>query len=180
MVTPLWNHVIAIENPTLAIIGLPFYVCAFSMFDLQVQAQILLRNTTITIHNIKKKKKSSQVRFVLRFWLKERALPSREEMLRAEAIEKDVRFNKDGFTKRQFHMMGPLQGSYYDLLANAADLERLPPVLTKLHNESSNRFLDDLVHYREDRYRIVDDENYEKIDVWYIGWRDNWPTRLVI
>lgn len=37
MVTPLWKHMISIENPTLALIGLPFYVCAFSMFDLQVR-----------------------------------------------------------------------------------------------------------------------------------------------
>lgn len=36
MVTPLWKHLVSIENPTLALIGLPFYVCAFSMFDLQV------------------------------------------------------------------------------------------------------------------------------------------------
>ncbi|XP_018337440.1 PREDICTED: senecionine N-oxygenase-like, partial [Trachymyrmex septentrionalis] len=35
MVTHLWKHLVCIENPTLALIGLPFYVCAFSMFDLQ-------------------------------------------------------------------------------------------------------------------------------------------------
>ncbi|OXU22776.1 hypothetical protein TSAR_011662 [Trichomalopsis sarcophagae] len=139
MVTPLWKHVIAIEKPTLAFIGLPFYVCAFSMFDLQA-------------------------RFVLRFWLKQRDLPSREAMLADEKREMDDRFNKRGFTKRQFHMMGPLQGDYYDDLADTAAIERLPPVLTKLHNESSNRFLDDLVHYREDRYRIIDSENYIQLD----------------
>uniref|UniRef100_A0A0C9QK99 Flavin-containing monooxygenase n=1 Tax=Fopius arisanus TaxID=64838 RepID=A0A0C9QK99_9HYME len=37
MVTPLWKHLLSVENPTLALIGLPFYVCAFSMFDLQVR-----------------------------------------------------------------------------------------------------------------------------------------------
>lgn len=37
MVTPLWKHLVSIENPTLVFIGIPFYVCAFSMFDLQVR-----------------------------------------------------------------------------------------------------------------------------------------------
>lgn len=40
MVTPLWKHLVAIENPSLGIVGLPFYVCAFSMFDLQVTFEI--------------------------------------------------------------------------------------------------------------------------------------------
>lgn len=85
-------------------------------------------------------------------------------MLADERKEIDDRFNKRGFTKRQFHMMGPLQGEYYDDIADTAAIERLPPVLTKLHNESSHRFLDDLVHYREDRYRIIDSENYIQLD----------------
>ncbi|KAJ8682282.1 hypothetical protein QAD02_018074 [Eretmocerus hayati] len=139
MVNPLWKHVIAIENPTLALIGLPFYVCAFSMFDLQT-------------------------RFVLRFWLGKKNLPSREQMLQEVHDEEEQR-RSQGLGKRQFHMMGPLQGNYYDELADAAELARLPPVLTKLHNESSKRFLDDLVHYREDIYRILDNENFIQVDV---------------
>lgn len=35
-VQPLYKHLINIEHPTMAIVGLPFYVCAFIMFDLQV------------------------------------------------------------------------------------------------------------------------------------------------
>lgn len=62
--------------------------------------------------------------------------------------------------------MGTEQGEYYDNLANTAGITRLPPVLTKLHNESSKRFLDDLVHYREDRYRIIDDYNY--VQLWIL------------
>ncbi|XP_011497965.1 PREDICTED: flavin-containing monooxygenase FMO GS-OX4-like [Ceratosolen solmsi marchali] len=139
MITPLWKHVIAIENPTLVFIGIPFYVCAFSMFDLQV-------------------------RFVLRYLNKEKELPTRDSMLLDESQEKNSRFNIRGFTKRQFHMMGPLQAEYYDDLADTANIERLLPVLSKLHNESSDRFLDDLVHYRDDRYKIIDNENYQQLN----------------
>nr|XP_050860583.1 flavin-containing monooxygenase 2-like isoform X3 [Vespula vulgaris] len=137
MVTPLWKHLVSIENPTLAIVGLPFYVCAFSMFDLQI-------------------------RFLSRFWHGEKTFPEKAMMLQEESEELERRI-KNGLSKRHFHMMGMEQGQYYDDLANTAGITRLPPVLVKLHNESSKRFLDDLVHYREDRYRIIDDYNYVQL-----------------
>lgn len=80
-------------------------------------------------------------------------------MLLSETNELEER-TKKGLQKKHFHMMGPEQGDYYNSLANLAGIETLPPVLTKLHNESSKRFLDDLVHYREDRYKIIDDYDY--------------------
>ncbi|XP_006622656.1 senecionine N-oxygenase-like [Apis dorsata] len=134
MVTPLWKHLISIENPTLALIGLPFYVCAFSMFDLQV-------------------------RFVLRYWSGKKDFPPKTDMLKDETQELESR-KKEGLQKRHFHMMGFKQDCYYDDLANTAGITPLPPVLTKLHNESSLLFLDDLVHYREKRYKIIDDYNF--------------------
>lgn len=137
MVTPLWKHLVSIENPTLALIGLPFYVCAFSMFDLQV-------------------------RFLMTFWLNKKKLPSKEIMLAEEAAEL-ARKQQQGLSKRHFHMMGPEQGHYYDDLAKTAGINSLPPVLTALHNDSSTRFEEDLVHYREDRYKIIDDFNYIKL-----------------
>lgn len=63
-------------------------------------------------------------------------------------------------TNRQAHMMGPLQNSYYDALSSTAKLDFIAPVFTNLHNESSRRFLEDLVHFREDAYKIVDDNTF--------------------
>lgn len=40
-VQPLYKHLIHIEHPTLALVGLPFYVCANSLFDLQVSLNAL-------------------------------------------------------------------------------------------------------------------------------------------
>ncbi|CAL7946422.1 unnamed protein product [Xylocopa violacea] len=134
MVTPLWKHLISIENPTLALVGLPFYVCAFNMFDLQV-------------------------RFVLQYWSGKKDFPSKADMLQEEADELRRR-QEEGLQKRHFHMMGYNQDRYYNDLANTAGITPLPPVLTKLHNESSMRFLDNLVHYRESRYKIIDDYNF--------------------
>ena len=83
-------------------------------------------------------------------------------MLRSEA-EEAARRAERGLQKRHFHMMGPEQEHYYSDLANVAGITPLPPVLSKLHNESSMRFLKDLVHFREDRYKIIDDYNFVQL-----------------
>jgi len=83
-------------------------------------------------------------------------------MLHSEAEEVAKRAER-GLQKRHFHMMGHEQGNYYNDLANIAGITPLPPVLTKLHNDSSMRFLDDLVNYRQDRYKILDDYNFVQL-----------------
>lgn len=35
-VEPLYKHLVNIRHPSMCLIGVPYYVCAFSMFDLQV------------------------------------------------------------------------------------------------------------------------------------------------
>ncbi|KAG8225696.1 hypothetical protein J437_LFUL001729 [Ladona fulva] len=136
-VRPLYKHLIHTRFPTLCFVGLPFYVCAFSLCDLQS-------------------------RFFLRILDGSLKLPSTEEM-DADADEEIERRRKCGLGRRQAHMMGPLQGDYYDDLAKTAGIQGIPPVMTKLHNESSQRFLDDLVNYRNDVYRILDSENFVQV-----------------
>lgn len=137
-VQPLYKHLIHMDHTTLCLVGLPYYVCAFTMFDLQV-------------------------RFFLKTLSGEVSLPSKEEMIQDSEKETAKRREK-GLKKKQFHMMGPMQDEYYDSLSEAARLPRIPPVMTKLHNESSQRFLDDLVNYRNDVYRIIDDSTYVKVN----------------
>ncbi|XP_070493552.1 senecionine N-oxygenase [Chironomus tepperi] len=136
-VRPLYKHCLSITRPSLGFIGLPFYVCATQMFDLQA-------------------------RFCLKFINKEKELPSKEEMMQDFRDEMNKRTTK-GLKKHQFHMMGPEQNKYYDDLARTADIEPLKPVITKLHNWSSMRFLDDLTNFRKDVFRILDDETFIKV-----------------
>ncbi|XP_055312743.1 uncharacterized protein LOC129574582 [Sitodiplosis mosellana] len=136
-VKPLYKHCININHPTMALIGVPFYVCASQMFDLQV-------------------------RFVMKYFSKQLQLPSKKEMLKDTQDEMEKRWAL-GLKKRQAHMMGPAQNDYYDDLAKTAGIDNLKPVMTKLHNDSSERFLDDLVNFRKDIYRIIDDETFIKI-----------------
>jgi dimethylaniline monooxygenase (N-oxide forming) len=133
-VTPLYKHVINIFHPTMAFIGLPFYVCAMQMFDLQV-------------------------RFFLTFLTDRKTLPSREEMMVDTRRETEDRSQK-GYKRKQFHMMGPIQLGYYEDLARIAGIEGIKPVLAKLHTESGVRFKKNLFNFRDFKYRIVNDENF--------------------
>lgn len=90
-------------------------------------------------------------------------LPTKETM--REDTEKDMRARwRRGYTKRQAHMMGPDQRTYYDDLALAANTSPIPPVIVKLRDESVKRLYDDLINFRKYRYQIIDDENFVKVN----------------
>jgi dimethylaniline monooxygenase (N-oxide forming) len=137
-VRPLYKHCLSINRPSLGFIGLPFYVCAMQMFDLQT-------------------------RFCLTFMCGRKEMPSKESMMSDFERQMNERFARN-FKKHQAHMMGPEQNKYYDDLALTAGIVPLKPVITKLHNWSSRRFVDDLLNFRKDVVRIVDDENFVKVD----------------
>lgn len=136
-VRPLFKHCVNINRPSLGFIGLPFYVCATQMFDLQS-------------------------RLFLTFMTKRKSLPTKQKMLDDERSEMESRWRK-GLRKHQAHMMGPDQFKYYEELAAAAEIEPIKPVMAKLHNFSSLRFLDDLINFRKEVFRILDDETFIKI-----------------
>lgn len=133
-VEPLYKHVVNIHHPTMCFIGVPYYVCAFSMFDLQVRFYVRSMNGTFR-------------------------LPSTKEMEAHWEEEKRDRAAR-GFTKRQAHMMGPDQEKYYASLATEARTKELPSVLTKIREESTIRFMNNLKNYRRDVYKIIDDNTY--------------------
>ncbi|XP_022128722.1 senecionine N-oxygenase isoform X1 [Pieris rapae] len=136
-VEPLYKHLVNIHHPTMCFIGVPYYVCAFSMFDLQV-------------------------RYYVRSMTGVFKLPSSKEMIQHWEEEKLERAAR-GYTKRQAHMMGPDQERYYASLASEADTDNLPSVITKIREESSLRFLHNIQSYRQDVYKIIDDDTYEII-----------------
>ncbi|XP_053674895.1 senecionine N-oxygenase-like [Anopheles nili] len=134
-VRPLYKHLLNINRPTMAFIGLPFYVCASLMFDLQA-------------------------RFCVAFYNKSLPMPSKKEMLDDYEREMNERWSK-GLKKRQAHMMGAeYQRTYYRSLAERAKIEPIPEVMTNIHIDSSIRKKEDLQNYRDDVYRILDDETF--------------------
>lgn len=136
-IQPLYKHIIHIDRPTMCFIGIPFNVCAFQMFDLQ--ARYYCKSLTGSM-----------------------PLPSTEEMRLNTNQDIENRIAK-GYTKRQMHMMGPDQQSYYNDLAEDAQITPIPPVLVKLRDLSVKRLYDDLLNFREDQYKIIDENNFVKV-----------------
>lgn len=54
-----------------------------------------------------------------------------------------------------------VQERYYASLASEAGTKNLPSVISKIREESSIRFLHNLQNYRQDIYKIIDDDTYE-------------------
>ncbi|CAH0550216.1 unnamed protein product [Brassicogethes aeneus] len=137
-IQPLYKHMIHIERPTMSFIGIPFNVCAFQMFDLQA-------------------------RFFCKYISGSMALPSTEEM--REHTEQDMRSRwAKGYTKRQAHMMGPDQKSYYEDVAADANTTPIAPVIIKLRDQSVKRLYADILNFREDIYEILDNNNFVKVN----------------
>ncbi|KAH8260968.1 hypothetical protein KR044_001161, partial [Drosophila immigrans] len=134
----LYKQCINIRNPTMAIIGLPFYVCAAQMMDLQA-------------------------RFVLSYFYGSNELPSTKEMM-VDTMECMNKRWQAGYKKRQAHMLGENQMHYFTELANNAQIENIKPVMAKLHIESTKCFNENLLHFREDIFRLVDSETFEKLN----------------
>ncbi|KAJ3648311.1 hypothetical protein Zmor_020124 [Zophobas morio] len=128
-VNPLFKQVISIENPTLGFIGIPFTVCPFPLFDIQVRFFL----STLNGHY---------------------KLPSKEEMLKD--LEQTMA-KMSGKPIRKYHQLGEDQKNYFDELAEAANIRKVPPVIQSLYMRvRKNRNLNDC-------FRIIDDEKWEQI-----------------
>lgn len=137
-IKPLYKHIVNINYPTMGFVGIPFYVCTFHMFDLQARFFIATLNGTLQ-------------------------LPNKDDMQKDTDEEMAARWAR-GYSKRQAHLMGPAQEKYYADLASMADLKPIPPVMIKLHKESMRRLMEDFLNYRNDVYRIVDENNFVRLD----------------
>ncbi|XP_062558928.1 senecionine N-oxygenase-like isoform X1 [Armigeres subalbatus] len=135
-VKPLYKHILNINYPTMAFIGLPFLVCTTLMFDLQS-------------------------RFAIKYYSGEKPLPPREKMMDDYETEMNGRWER-GLKKRQAHMMGgEVQRAYYNDVAQTADIEPIPPVMIDMHIASHRRKNEDLSGYRNDVFRVLDGKNFE-------------------
>lgn len=138
-VQSLYKHCINIRHPSMAIIGLPFSVCFTMMVDLQI-------------------------RFCIKFFSGSKRLSSQENMAADTKADEEERARR-GFLKCQAHMLaGDLQQRYYDDLARIAEIEPLKPVLTKLYTVCVREKKLDILNYRNNVYRVIDDENFIKVN----------------
>jgi dimethylaniline monooxygenase (N-oxide forming) len=135
-VQPLYKHCLNINRPTLALIGLLFLNCPFQTFDLQL-------------------------RFCLRFMTGDRTLPTREEMLADTEKDMSERWAR-GVSMRKAHSLGEgVQERYYEDLAITADIEPIKPFVTRMYNETRRNKQKDIATFRNYKFTIIDDENFE-------------------
>lgn len=132
---PLYKHCLNINRPTMGIIGLPHYVCAMQMFDLQV-------------------------RFCLKFMTALKKTPNKAEMMEDTDRDMEERWAR-GLKKHQAHFMGrDIQEKYYADLATTAEIEPLKPVISKMFNKSLCSLIHDLTNFRNDSFQVIDDDNF--------------------
>uniref|UniRef100_A0A6A7G035 Flavin-containing monooxygenase n=1 Tax=Hirondellea gigas TaxID=1518452 RepID=A0A6A7G035_9CRUS len=128
-VRPLYRHLIHCNYPSMAFIGIPFQICPFPFFDVQVR--FLLASVTAAIK-----------------------LPSTELML--EHMRQSRQEAQDsGIAPRHLHRMGSLQWAYLDQLADDALTERLKPAVRMLYNHVHRVRKLTVTTYKNKRYQIL-------------------------
>lgn len=91
-------------------------------------------------------------------------MPSKEKMY--EDLNADIEKRKEmGLPKKKWHLMNvDFVWDYYKSLADAAHVENTWPSIVKLRLAAAKEIGKNLFEYRKDRYRIVDKENYIKLN----------------
>lgn len=139
-VRPLWWHCLSINRPTIGFIGLPNLICPNQLFELQTK-------------------------FCLTFMTGRRELPPKELMMRE--YEEDIQQRWDrGLGSKKGHFMGPtsdFQRNYYEALEERAGLKVIKPCIIKMHSHASTNRFKNFTAYRNVKYRIIDDENFEVV-----------------
>lgn len=134
-VRPLYKHCININHPSMAIIGLPFFALGVPMFDLQI-------------------------RFCLTYMTRRKLLPTRDEMLKE--TEEDMKERWKKLPKHKAHFMGiERHVKYYEDLAQAAEIEAIKPVLSKMFNYTIKEMFEHFESFRNLNFKIIDDETFE-------------------
>lgn len=134
-VNPLYKHMFHTEFPTMCFIGIPFQICPFPQFNLQVQ--VFLKTLTGDV-----------------------ILPTREEMNEDTRKEKEAKRAK-GIPDRHFHKMGILQWDYNRELAAMAKIDEVPLNIETLYNDVSDRRMVNILGYKDDVYKF-DGKKYER------------------
>ncbi|XP_044263463.1 senecionine N-oxygenase-like [Tribolium madens] len=133
-VRPLYKHMIHIEKPTMCFIGIPYYVCAFQMFDIQA-------------------------RFYCQYLNGSMSLPTKELMYK-DTEEDIIKRKNKGYSEKQMHLLGHEQQTYFEELASTAKITPILPVICKIWSESDSSFYKDLKNFRKYKYRILNNNSF--------------------
>jgi len=135
LVYPLYKHLLNVNRPSMAFIGLLNFICPNPVVDLQMK-------------------------FFLKYFSGGRKLPAKEEMLEDIAKDKSKR-TAIGFRESRAHYLGAeLQEQYLADLAETGDLEPVKPVMSKLFAKGLSNLYHDSSNFRNYNFKLIDDENF--------------------
>lgn len=136
-ISPLYKHLVHIDHPTMAFVGIPKTICPFPQFDVQV-------------------------RFFVSSLCGQFTLPSREEMI--SDTERDFqRRLSEGLPPRYAHVLGPWQWGYNDELAELAHIQLIPRVVQKLYDYVHETRVSDIARYKDRNYEITSEEDFKAV-----------------
>jgi len=134
-VSPLYKHLIHCYYPTMAFIGIPYQVCPFPFFDMQI-------------------------RYFLSSLEGNFRVPRDPELINtANDVLRTANQNQERPT-RYYHKFGALQWPYVDAMAEEAGIEGLPKSYEKLFNHVHHVRRLNLLNYKKVAYDIVDSETF--------------------
>lgn len=101
----------------------------------------------------------------MKFLTGEKKLPSKSEMLKDMHIQLENHYRK-GYRKRLTHFLGSEQKEYFNQLAQMADIENIPKVMSDMHFTARTTMLKEPQQYQNYKYTIIDDKTFirEKCD----------------
>eukprot|EP00794_Sanderia_malayensis_P018864 gene18864-20764_t len=137
-VFPLYKQIFNAHYPSMAFVGLQNIVCPCKLFSMQAE----------WITNVLAGK--------LR-------LPTSNEMLE----DSDIEFKKKtsiGYPEKFFHRMEKdLQWEYYNMISKEGNVKPIKTAIEKLYKHVASERDKNLLHYRDIEYRVLNDEEFEKI-----------------
>lgn len=100
----------------------------------------------------------------MKFLNGEKQLPTKADMYHATESDVEERRNA-GLPKRKYHLMDTRQRAYFEQLAAEGEFEKPPNVISKIFVDSHASRMARPGNYRNDTYKIVDDETFVKSTV---------------
>ncbi|CAD5110826.1 DgyrCDS189 [Dimorphilus gyrociliatus] len=135
---PLYKHLVDARNPNIIYLGITKTVLPFPHFHIQASFAAAVFTNQIT-------------------------LPCEDDML--ADIENDYKWRTEelGFSEKRAHYLHQLQWAYNDDLCELASIPRLPSSVSNLYLGVHQARTQDLQHYKEKNYRIVDEHTFVEV-----------------
>ncbi|KAL0869190.1 hypothetical protein ABMA27_007471 [Loxostege sticticalis] len=135
-VTPLYRHLVNINQPTMMVMGLVVRACLVVALDAQARYATALIKGDFT-------------------------LPSQDIMMREWQKQYDT-LRSAGRPLSHMHLLAYKEDEYYAALTEESGIERVPPVMFKIRTLDMQAKINNLYTYRNFAYTVIDNDTFVK------------------